>query len=318
MDEEIPFLDKDVSNVLKGIAAVYIMIGHSIHLPYWKFGFFAFGGGYLFVGLFFFYSGYGLKRAVKTNKNYLKGFLVSKIVKIYAPFLIAESSYAILKAFSCSEFSELLFECIGIKLSNTILWYVLEILALYLLFYLFEKNKIADVAYCFVWIVFALFAAYTDMGSWWYVSTPCFILGIFVVDSEKQVRKIKRTRLKKIVLCFSFLITDYLYRVVSEGNMGFWKIPSTYIGVSMMIISAVLFVSALMLIVEKSITHSRILKFLGKLSYLIYLWHGFFILLLSDHIKNEIMLALAVTGGTIAFSAFYYVMRSKLIKLKTK
>ena len=85
-----------------------------------------------------------------------------------------------------------------------------------------------------------------------------------------------------------------------------------------MIISAVLFVSALMLIVEKSITHSRILKFLGKLSYLIYLWHGFFILLLSDHIKNEIMLALAVTGGTIAFSAFYYVMRSKLIKLKTK
>lgn len=44
MNEEIPFLDKDVSNALKGIAAVYIMIGHSIHLPYWKLGFFAFGG----------------------------------------------------------------------------------------------------------------------------------------------------------------------------------------------------------------------------------------------------------------------------------
>lgn len=44
MDEEIPFLDKDVSNVLKGIAAVYIMIGHSIHLPYWKLGFLLSGG----------------------------------------------------------------------------------------------------------------------------------------------------------------------------------------------------------------------------------------------------------------------------------
>lgn len=318
MNEKMPFLDKEISNILKGIAAVYIMIGHSMQLPYWQLGFLAFGGGYLFVGLFFFYSGYGLKSAVKTNKDYLKGFLISKLMKIYVPFLIAESCYAILKASFCSDFSELLFECIGIKLSNTILWYVLEILVLYLLFYLFEKNKIPDVTYCFVWIAFALIAAYTDMGSWWYVSTPCFILGIFVADYKIEVRKVKRTRLLKIVLCFSFLMTDYLYHMVSEYKMGFWKISSTYIGVAMMIVSAILFVIALMLITERSIARFRILKYLGKLSYLIYLWHGFFIFLLSNYIKNEIMLAIAVTGGTVTFSAFYYVVRNKLMNLKKK
>ena len=42
---QIPFLDKTVARRIKGIAAIYIMLSHLIHSPYWQLGFFLFGGG---------------------------------------------------------------------------------------------------------------------------------------------------------------------------------------------------------------------------------------------------------------------------------
>lgn len=42
---QIPFLDKTVALRIKGIAAIYIMLSHLIHSPYWQLGFFLFGGG---------------------------------------------------------------------------------------------------------------------------------------------------------------------------------------------------------------------------------------------------------------------------------
>jgi len=66
---QITFLDKTVALRIKGIAAIYIMLSHLIHSPYWQLEFFLFGGGYLFVGIFFFYSGYGLKNQLKVGKT---------------------------------------------------------------------------------------------------------------------------------------------------------------------------------------------------------------------------------------------------------
>lgn len=96
----------------------------------------------MFVGVFFFYSGYGLKKSIKNNPHYLDGFLKRKIASIYFPFLIAETCHALLTAYYNNDYSNLFLRCVGFQLSNSILWYVVEILAMYILFYLFEKRHI--------------------------------------------------------------------------------------------------------------------------------------------------------------------------------
>lgn len=316
-DNQIPFFQKKVALRMKGFAAIYIMLSHLIHSPFWQLGFFLFGGGYLFVGVFFFYSGYGLKKSSEKS-NYLDGFPKRKLVKIYLPFLLAETCYTLVTALYNGDCSHFIIKCLGIELSNTILWYVIEILALYMLFYVFEKCGIPTIMYAIVWVGFALVASYLDIGSWWYVSTPCFILGIICAKYESRICMIKRVWWKKVVSLIFFLTTDYLHRWVSEFKISFLKIPSTYLCVALMIISAISFIITLILSVEDYSFETKILNLCGELSYLIYLWHGFFIAIISQFEKNEILLTIEVTLATLLFTVVYRHVETRISKEKMK
>lgn len=311
---QIPFLDKTVALRIKGIAAIYIMLSHLIHSPYWQLEFFLFGGGYLFVGIFFFYSGYGLKKSTESRQNYLNDFLKRKLIGIYLPFLLAETFYTVVTALYSGNYSQFIMKCIGVKLSNTILWYVVEILALYVLFYIFETYRMPIIAYVIAWLGFAFVASYFNIGSWWYVSTPCFILGIICGKYESRLSALKRVWGRKVGSLVIFFITDYLHRWIAEFKISLFKIPSTYICVALMIISAMSFVIALILNVEEGFLKSRIFDFCGELSYLIYLWHGFFIALVSRILTNDFLLTIEVTVITLLFAALYHRMKTKIFK----
>lgn len=311
---QIPFLDKTVALRIKGIAAIYIMLSHLIHSPYWQLEFFLFGGGYLFVGIFFFYSGYGLKKSTKSRQNYLNDFLKRKLIGIYLPFLLAETCHTVVTALYSGNYSQFIMKCIGVKLSNTILWYVVEILALYVLFYIFETYRMPIIAYVIAWLGFAFVASYFNIGSWWYVSTPCFILGIICGKYESRLSALKRVWGRKVGSLVIFFITDYLHRWIAEFKISLFKIPSTYICVALMIISAMSFVIALILNVEEDFLKTRIFDFCGELSYLIYLWHGFFITLISRILTNDFLLTIEVTVITLLFAALYHRMKTKIFK----
>ena len=81
-----------------------------------------------------------------------------------------------------------------------------------------------------------------------------------------------------------------------------------------MIISAMSFVIALILNVEEGFLKSRIFDFCGELSYLIYLWHGFFIALVSRILTNDFLLTIEVTVITLLFAALYHRMKTKIFK----
>lgn len=313
---QIPFLNKKVASGMKGLSALYIMLSHLIHSPCWQLGFFLFGGGYLFVGVFFFYSGYGLKKSCEGQMQYLNGFFKRKIVKIYLPFLLAETCYTLLMSYFSGDYSNLLLRCLGIELSNTILWYVIEILGLYTLFYFFEKHNIPMITYIMVWIVFTLIISYFNIGSWWYVSTPCFILGVFCGKYENVLHRIKRTQLKKITALTIFWGTDLLHRWISEFKISLMHIPSTYLCVALMVVSAISFIITLILVVENDFFSTRVLNYCGNLSYLIYLWHGFFILLFSRFFKSDVVLTPLVTVTTILFAVVYRQVKTRVSKEK--
>lgn len=300
----IPFLKKDVATEMKGIAAIYIMLSHLVSSPWWWMGFFLFGGGYLFVGVFFFYSGYGLKKSIRNNPHYLDGFLKKKIADIYFPFLIAETCHALLTAYFNNDYNGLFLRCVGFQLSNSTLWYVVEILAMYILFYLFEKKNIPMIGYGIAWIIFSVFASITDLGSWWYVSSPCFIFGLVCGEYEEKIKVIKGKRRKIGIFCL-FLAVDFLHRMISEYKIGFYGIPSTYICVALMILAALLFVAVLLTIVEGRASQFRLSEIIGNNSYYIYLWHSFFICLFSHYISDSRIVAICVVATTILFSLLY-------------
>lgn len=302
--DQIPFLKKNVATEMKGIAAIYIMLSHLVSSPWWWMGFFLFGGGYLFVGVFFFYSGYGLKKSIRNNPHYLDGFLRKKIANIYFPFLIAEICYTLLTAYYNNDYTGLILRCVGFQLSNSMLWYVVEILAMYILFYLFEKRHVPMIGYGIVWIIFSAFASITDLGSWWYVSSPCFIFGLVCGKYEEKIKVIKGKRRKIGIFCI-FLATDFLHRIIAEYKIGFHGIPSTYICVALMIVAVLLFVAALLTIVGGRTSKFRLSEIIGNNSYYIYLWHGFFICLYSHYIRDSKLVAICVVATTMLFSLLY-------------
>lgn len=88
------FCNQHNARCMKGVAAICIMLSHLISSPKPLTILFY---GPLWVGVFFFYSGYGLYTKVN-EPDYLNGFLLKKAKKIYLPFLLAESAYTLSSA----------------------------------------------------------------------------------------------------------------------------------------------------------------------------------------------------------------------------
>ena len=124
----VKFFEKNFSQWWRCIAAIFIMIGHLIpdDCPIWVKYFFT---GSIWVGIFFFYSGYGMQFSFDSNDGYLDGFITRKIRYVYIPFVVAESLYfcivnVMLKG-NQIHFLDILLYITGVKLANSVLWYVI-------------------------------------------------------------------------------------------------------------------------------------------------------------------------------------------------
>ena len=89
----------DTMKSLRGFAAIGVILHHisqeDIFQEMKVLSGFVNAGAY-FVALFFFCSGYGLIKSLKTKENYLKGFVKKRIVKaIIIPFYVNVLIYAL-------------------------------------------------------------------------------------------------------------------------------------------------------------------------------------------------------------------------------
>lgn len=146
------------------------------------------------VSFFFFMSAYGLMlNFSKKSFGYLSGFFRKRIVKIIIPLLIA---YCItLPVYSLLvgpvNWKEVL---ITITWGGPYLkysWYVTEIIIVYLLFYLSmkfgrnEKGRVIWLTISIVGLMLLLFI--TKQPTWYIISLPGFILGIWYQKYEKHI-----------------------------------------------------------------------------------------------------------------------------------
>lgn len=317
--EKASFLDRNISIQIKGIAAIMIMVGHVIKGAPWYLDIFR-GGGQFWVGVFFFYSGYGLQYSLKHSTRYLDCFIINKIVKIFIPFLIAETFFTISYQTLYGEMniSDIILGSIGFRLYNSSLWYVVEIMALYIIFYFINRYTyvIGDkVIWIVLYIVFVLISIILDIGTWWYISTSAFLVGIFTEDFGKKVRN---NRLLPGITCGTFAVLYLLRQMAARVDMNYLIVPTNYLLTALDLLLVPVFVLAIGLFVDSvQVRENPILKRIGNISYEIYLWHMFVYIWVSKFSGNWWLNAVLTIMITIllALGISYirqYVMTSNL------
>lgn len=176
---------RDRSKAVSGICAILIVFHHMaqktcaewVPAEYRMHGLEPFIDiGYLLVGVFFFCSGYGLYKSLKSKPDYLKSFIGKHYGPIIFVFIIANIPF-LAATEHLSSYS----------------WYIYAILYLYAAFWIsFKtcKNEKAAIAVMAGFILFyCLFCDYIVLGTWWYNSVWLFFVGLIFAKNSGEIAK---------------------------------------------------------------------------------------------------------------------------------
>lgn len=303
--------DRRISKQIKGIASIFIMLGHFLPIgcSAWIASLFY---GPVWVGVFFFLSGYGLKVKTMQDPNYLSGFVFGKLRKVWIPFAIAELVFFFSRLILLRETLNvrlILGSLIGAPLSNDILWYVVELLILEGVFWLLEKTQITkkSIPYFTSWTVsyflFVLVSVLFDVGNWWYVSTSAFLMGLFFARYEKQCTVVLKKKWCKVFCMVATVILYCMTMALFKWQLEIPRIPTNMMITGLTMCLVPLFVICVAYLAELSKGKCRALLFLGDISYEIYLYHIWvqfcFSRLLTEKLGNVISLGITIVGSLI-------------------
>lgn len=298
-------LSLDKSKAIQGFAAVAIIVHHLSQELTEQAGAIRFfeGLGVLFVGIFFFFSGYGLYTSLKTKENYLKGFLKKRLVTILIPFYMCILVFTAAACIGGMKFTpvQLLGILSGWFLLNQHMWYIVEIAILYIAFYIIYrliKNRTAATVVMGIFVIAMMAGSLVlchgkDMsasgwfqGEWWYNSSFLFVIGIIVSKHSEGLRRIARKGYIVLLVIFGALTgllgpqTQYMLK-----NYSYWsEIPGETRAIldklrclSVQLPWIICFVMFLLLVMMRVRFGNPVLKFLGSISLELYLIHNLFL-----------------------------------------
>ena len=298
-------LSLDRSKAIQGFAAVAIIVHHLAQELAQEAGLIGFfeGLGVLFVGIFFFFSGYGLYTSLKTKENYLKGFLKKRLVTILIPFYMCILVFVAAACICGGKFTplQLLGVLSGWALINGHMWYIVEIAILYLAFFLIYrliKNRTAATVVMGIFVLAMMAGSLmlchgADMsasgwfqGEWWYNASFLFVVGIIFSKHSESIRKIARKAYYFLLVVFAALFavlglqTAYMLKKYSYWS----EIPGQdpkYLDkircLSVQLPWIFVFVCFVLLLMMKVKFGNPVLKFLGSISLELYLIHNLFL-----------------------------------------
>ena len=338
-------LSLEPSKAIQGFSAVAIILHHLSQSIPEDAGPFLFlnKAGVLFVGIFFFFSGYGLYTSLKTKKDYLKGFLKKRLLTILIPFYMCIAVFTIASCICGTTYNvkDLLLVLSGWSLINSHMWYIVEIAVLYLAFFLIYKlikNRTAATVAMTLFVLAMMGGSMSlchgkdmtcpnwFMGEWWYNASLLFVVGILVSKHQEGLRKIARKGYVILVPLFAAL-TAVFGRITSEflEKYSYWsETPGEdprYIDkircLSVQVPFIICFVLFIILVMMKIRFGNPVLKFLGTISLELYLIHNLFLTGLSKGtifiVKSPSMyilltLLLSIGAATVIHGADKYLI----------
>lgn len=332
------------SKGLLGFCAVGIMLHHMSQTIYFAnedpgILLFMVDIGVCFVGMFFFFSGYGLYTSLRDKPDYLKGFMRGRLPAILVPFYMCNFVFILGSYLFGYQFKkgELLPYLTGAVLMNSQMWYIVEIFILYLLFYIvfrLVKNRNAACAlYVLLTVIligFSLRLGHDKTtptqglwfhGEWWYNTTLLLPAGILFAKWERSILSFIR-KFYAIVLIVSALLTAFLYKetLFMLRNKGYWFEWDGYAGYKEKVQTlavqtpfVLLTVFTVIVILQKIEFGNKILDFLGSIALELYLIHNLFLLYMPA--SNRIWYIFGCYGASIALAAVLHLADRRLIGL---
>lgn len=301
--QEEPF-SLEASKAIQGFCAVAIIVHHLAQDLMAEAGVLSFFSelGILFVGVFFFFSGYGLFTSLKSKNNYLKGFLKKRLVTILIPFYVCILVFVTFACINGQKFGlkDALATISGWILINSHMWYIVEIAVLYLVFfavYKLIKNRAVATTVMGLFVVALTIGSlllghgadmsskFWFMGEWWYNTTLVFVLGIIVSQNSDKLRVFARRFYKLLLPVFAVLTVVFGFLTKYALNKwSYWYEYPGYPGykekflcLSFQLPWVLFFVVTLLLIMMKVKFGNPVLKFLGSISLELYLIHNLFL-----------------------------------------
>lgn len=196
--------------------------------------------GFLMVGAFFMFSGFGLLESFKNKENYLDRFVEKKTARLLVPLWIAGVVVLIIELTVYNNHSVLneqvyLFDIISGGLTTTRTWFVVELIFFYMLFYLGFKFLSVRWAIIAISLAVALLMALLSLqkGGMWYVSGIMFPMGLVISYYKDRIEKTRPMTILIISTCasliFACLIT--LPRYAAVDNLLYGNLQCVLIGI---------------------------------------------------------------------------------------
>ncbi len=252
--------------------------------------------GFLFTGIFFFFSGYGLTRSLETREGYLKTFPARRFPSVLIPFWIT-NLLLILAGRIWYGFwwnpLKLLGDFTGITLVNSNGWFIIEITLFYALFWFFFtfiRRRDAALALLslavLLTILFAFFrghdpqghAVHWFRGEWWYNSTPVFLFGLVFGRFRDRIEAFFRRHYPAVLFAAVFRVS---VRVLKRYGYYYTSTPAGLRGAGLTLLfqslAALLFALLILLLSMKVTLRSPVMSYISGISLELFLLHGFWI-----------------------------------------
>lgn len=264
------------------------------------------GLGIYFVSIFFFFSGYGLLYSYQEKENYMDGFLLKRLSVVLIPFVLTNILYTCTLGFSTGRIQtvpDVITSLLGYTLINENAWYVVEIILLYIVFFLAyrpRKNKAVNEKFAFaivsiftiLMVAGSLLLCHDDTeigghwfkGEWWYNTTILFVVGMAFAAGGKKLRmRLQKYYTVLLIVCTValagfFVVEQYVaqlggYYQEWPGHPGYMEKFETMLVQS---VACVAFVIWVLLVMMKCNFKNKVLTFLGVVSFEVYLVHDLF------------------------------------------
>ncbi|MBR3358351.1 MAG: acyltransferase [Solobacterium sp.] len=243
--------------------------------------------GYLAVAGFFFYSGYGLmKKGIEQKKGYFR----RRLPGIILPYILTLVIYWIIYALTgdVKNFGSLMAEHLHNTSGISFLWFIFVYVFWIVFLGIALKMIRSDIGILYAAILFSagflgLFLVFIPSLYWIYDSILLLPLGCAWAYYEKNVLRFIREHYASVLLSSFLLFCVTLYRPASN-----------VLRIASYLVSAIVFMILLNTVTMKRRPLSRILSFLGSISYEIYLLHGIPITFLRNVLPNEALWTLSV------------------------
>lgn len=303
MKQSVNLCDRNHFLLLKAIAILSVIIGHIGNFT-GKTWFTPLGG--FGVAIFLFCSGYGLTISAK-NGGGVKNYWFKKIINVYLPFFIIEciTSFIFKRSFLA-----FILDITFIKMSHPYGWYMQYLFVCYLIFYLIfvliKNEKFQNIVFIILGLV--SFFIFPNLQAEQALS---FVLGI-IAARYIDANTINKNKLILIGSCL--IVLGIIFLAIKQ--IPYCRMANHYV---ITFLNLSLKLSLAMGVILISFIIGKYIKFLlpiGKISYELYLVHGYFIFVISKNLfKNFVLNSTVFIIFVFLVSAIFYIMNLQISKI---